>query len=403
MQVSMPRRPGACIRRRPLITSKEWSRDHDQIGGTCLPSGDVLGTSRRELRAAAVAELDRLTSSDAASAEGGENEVESRLSAALRGVVPVPDASVSIADDERVAIATVLEAIGHHWSLTEGRPRKLLLSVGRPSAATLRGGFTVIEDPGYRNRQWLQRALGLLRDNEAHLAAVLIEPLVQTTAGVSVAKPCEVALFADAVQGRGIPLVCDESAVGLGRTGTLFACEQCLIGPDLLYLGSNLTSGYLPLGAVAVAPTINRPVPDGVSTAQAIGGLGRKLGCAAALRHLEILTAATILDTVPDRAAEMRRLLGVLEGHCMVEAITQRGLIAGVSVASGEVGAEQLCALLDMQGISVERSGSGVALTPPLTITPYELERLCRAMLGALDELAQPDRTLSVDADTEEA
>ena len=98
----------------------------------------------------------------------------------------------------------------------------------------------------------------MIAEHAHELAAVVIEPLVQGAAGMQVAPPSAFAALADACREHAVLLVCDEVATGFGRTGTLFASEQCGLRPDLLCLGKGLTGGYLPLAATLTTERIYR-------------------------------------------------------------------------------------------------------------------------------------------------
>src|ERR1044072_8674787 len=86
----------------------------------------------------------------------------------------------------------------------------------------------------------------MVRENAERLAAVIVEPLVQGAAGMLVADPSAFGVLRVACAETGVLLICDEVATGFGRTGTLFASEQCGLRPDLLCLGKGLPRGYLP-------------------------------------------------------------------------------------------------------------------------------------------------------------
>src|SRR5579871_6272262 len=88
------------------------------------------------------------------------------------------------------------------------------------------------------------------------VAAVIVEPLVQCAGTMRMYDPVYLKLLRDACDRHGVHLVADEIAVGFGRTGTMFACEQASIRPDFMCLSKGLTAGYLPLSAVMTTEPI---------------------------------------------------------------------------------------------------------------------------------------------------
>src|SRR2546421_583903 len=150
-------------------------------------------------------------------------------------------------------------------------------------------------------------------EHAAGLAAGGVEPLVQGAAGMQVAAPSAFAELADACREHAVLLVCDEVATGFGRTGTLFASEQCGLRPDLLCLGKGLTGGYLPQSATVASQRVFDAFlgPD-LSEQTLYHGHsygGNALACAVARRHLELLDERDVLANVRARSAELQDLL----------------------------------------------------------------------------------------------
>ena len=132
-----------------------------------------------------------------------------------------------------------------------------------------------------------------LLERHAHeTAAVIVEPLVQCAGGMRMYHPAYLKLLREACDEHGVHLIADEIAVGFGRTGTLFACEQAGISPDFLCLSKGLTGGYLPLSAVLTGDRVYQAFYDEYAKLNAFlhshSYTGNPLACAAARATLSI-------------------------------------------------------------------------------------------------------------------
>ena len=133
-------------------------------------------------------------------------------------------------------------------------------------------------------------------------------------------------------------LICDEVATGFGRTGTLFAVEQCGVRPDLLCLGKGITGGYLPLSATVVSgPVYDAFLGADLSEKTLYHGhsySGNALASAVALRHLELLADGTVLANVGARADQLAAPLAErVAPLAAVREVRQRGLMTGIELA----------------------------------------------------------------------
>jgi adenosylmethionine-8-amino-7-oxononanoate aminotransferase len=203
-----------------------------------------------------------------------------------------------------------------------------------------------------------------------------------------------------AAQERGVLVIADEVATGFGRTGTLFASEQCGIRPDLLVLGKGITGGYLPLSATAA----NRNVYEGflgpdLSEATFYHGHsygGNALACAVARRHLELVDEGDVLANVRDRARELAKLLGErVAPSAAVAEVRQRGLMVGVELAppgSADRWGRRVCAEAVRRGVLLRPLGDVVVVMPMLTSTSAEIERIVDTLAAAIETVAGPDR-----------
>ena len=139
-----------------------------------------------------------------------------------------------------------------------------------------------------------------LAQHHGEVAAVIVEPLVQCAGGMRMYDPVYLKLLRDACDRYGVHLIADEIAVGFGRTGTMFACEQAGIRPDYLCLSKGLTGGYLPLSAVLTTDTIYDAFYDEYTRLNAFlhshSYTGNPLACAAANATLAIFRDEPVLE-----------------------------------------------------------------------------------------------------------
>ena len=377
----------------------------------------TLGHRVPELDAALREQLDRVAHSTML---GNGSRVVVELAEALAGVVPVDGPHFLFASDGAAAVEQALKIAFQLWANegVGGRTGYLALgdayhgdTVGSLSVGA--GGFgtdvfdplrfPVVRAPGYSDPDWAKRALSLLAPHAHQLAAAVIEPLVQGAAGMLVADPADVRYFADGCRDHGVLLIADEVATGFGRTGTLFASEQCGIRPDLLCLGKGITGGYLPLsvtvasdrvfGAFLGADLGERTLYHGHSYG------GNALAAAVARRHLALLSERDVLANVAARSAQLAALLGRrLGSDPAVAEVRQRGLMCGVELAPPAPDlrwGRRVCAAAVRRGVLLRPLGDVVVIMPPLSITAGEIERIVTVLGEALEEVVAADTARS--------
>jgi len=222
------------------------------------------------------------------------------------------------------------------------------------------------------------------------LAAVIVEPLVQGAGGMRMHPPEVLATVARLAKRHGLPLIADEIFTGFGRTGTLFACEQAGIVPDILCLSKALTGGTMALAAtVARGGVFEAFLSDDPAAALMHGPtfMANPLACAAANASLDLF------DTEP-RLAQALAIEGRLsEG---LAPLRHRPGIADVRVL-GAIGAVQFARPPDLadlkrrllaHGIWVRPFGDIVYLTPALTIGAADLDHLLAGVTAVVRETA---------------
>jgi adenosylmethionine-8-amino-7-oxononanoate aminotransferase len=343
---------------------------------------------------------------------GNGNVVVVELAEALARVVPVDDAHFLFASDGAAAVEQALKIAFQYWvNRGEAGHTQFLAFAGAYHGDTIGalsvgdGGFgtdlfdplrfPVLRAPGFSDPTCFAVACEIVAARASDLAAVIVEPLVQGAAGMQLADPDGLRALGAACREHDVLLICDEVATGFGRTGSLFASEQCGLRPDLLVLGKGLTAGYLPMSAtVANGPVFDAFLGPDLSSRTLYHGhsySGNALAAAVALRHLELLDAWSILDNVRARSDELLALLDDrIAPHPAVREVRLQGLMGGVELAPPTEGlrfARRVCAAAVDRGVLLRPLGDVVVLMPPLTVTSDELHRTVRALADALDEV----------------
>jgi adenosylmethionine-8-amino-7-oxononanoate aminotransferase len=370
----------------------------------------TLGHRVPELDQAARDQLGRVAHSTML---GNGNTVVVELAEALAAAVPVDDPHVLFASDGAVAVEQALKIAFQYWVNRGETGRTTFLALGDAyhgdtiGALSLGDGgvfsaafeplcFPVVRTPGYADPGWAAKACAAIDGHAGELAAVVLEPLVQGAAGMLCASAADVGRVGEACRRAGALLICDEVATGFGRTGTLFASEQCGVRPDLLCLGKGITGGYLAMSAtVASGRVFDAFLGSDLGSQTFYHGHsygGNALAAAVALEHLRLMGEWDVLANVRARADQLSALLAErIALRPEVLAIRQRGLMVGVELAPPGPGlrwGRQVCAGAVRRGVLLRPLGDVVVLMPPLTTTEDEIVRIVDALSGGLDDLA---------------
>jgi adenosylmethionine---8-amino-7-oxononanoate aminotransferase len=234
----------------------------------------------------------------------------------------------------------------------------------------------------------------LLTEHRGHVAAVILEPLVQGAAGMLLQPDGYLRAVRDCCDAHDVLLICDEVATGFGRTGTMFACEHEEIAPDLLCVGKGITGGYLPLAATLTTERIYEGflgTPEQTRTFfHGHTYTGNPLACAAGIATLETFARERTLEALQPKIELLTRLLehriAVLPG---VAAVRQRGFMVGIELigqpAEDRVG-HQVVLAARRRGAIIRPLGDVVVLMPPLSISDAELRRLVAITATAIAE-----------------
>jgi adenosylmethionine-8-amino-7-oxononanoate aminotransferase len=241
----------------------------------------------------------------------------------------------------------------------------------------------------------------VLTANRDRIAAVVVEPLVQGAAGILVHPPGYLRHVRDVTQRLGLLLICDEVAVGFGKTGTLFACEQEVVDPDIVCLAKGLTGGYLPLAATLTTDAIYDAFlgapHEGRTFFHGHTFTGNALGCAAALASCELFEQNNVLQQVQENAAIIERRFARLSDHPHVGEVRQKGIMVGIELvaerstlqpfdANRRMG-HQVTLAARKRGVIIRPLGDVVVLMPAPAMPGELVERLCDVTIESIDEV----------------
>jgi adenosylmethionine-8-amino-7-oxononanoate aminotransferase len=263
-----------------------------------------------------------------------------------------------------------------------------------PDANRLPPGVTREQGAEY----YLAQVAAALREHASSLAAVVIEPLVQCAAGMVMHPPGFLRGLRALTQQHGVLLIADEVAVGVGRTGTFFACEQEQVVPDLMCLAKGLTGGYLPVAATLATTEIwNAFLGTYAESRTFFHGHtygGNPLGCAAALASLAIFREEQTLSHLPAKMARLAMHLERLAKLPHVGNVRQRGMIAALDLVTDKTSGQLIpweqkrglavCSQALREGVWLRPLGSTLVVMPPLAISLEEIDFLFAALERAI-------------------
>ncbi|MHB1676142.1 MAG: adenosylmethionine--8-amino-7-oxononanoate transaminase [Sulfuriferula sp.] len=228
----------------------------------------------------------------------------------------------------------------------------------------------------------------VLQQHQQRVAAVIIEPLVQAAAGMAMHHPAYLRRVRQLCDQYAVHLIADEIAVGFGRTGTMFACEQAAIKPDLMCLSKGITGGYLALSAVLASATIYQAFYAD-STARGFlhshSYTGNPLACRAALASLAIFEQDQVLASNMRKADYLDAAAAPLREHTRVANFRRTGMIWAFDVVDADADFARdfyLAALA--QDLLLRPIGNTVYFMPPYVITEAEIDYLLAGTLAAL-------------------
>jgi beta-alanine--pyruvate transaminase len=224
------------------------------------------------------------------------------------------------------------------------------------------------------------------------IAALIVEPM-QGSAGVIVPPTGYLKRLREICIKHGILLIFDEVITGFGRLGTKFGADYFDVIPDIITCAKGLTNGVVPMGAVAVKREIYdafmEKSPEGaIELPHGYTYSAIPIACAAAIATLDIFTAEKLEDRAASLSAYFEQAAHSLKGLPMVKDIRNIGLVAGIEfeAITGKPGALAFATYLKCyeMGVHVRFTGDIIAISPPLTIEKYEIERIFNTLADAI-------------------
>lgn len=232
-----------------------------------------------------------------------------------------------------------------------------------------------------------------LRAHADSVCAVIIEPLVQCAGGMRMYDPIYLGLLRAACTKYNVHLIADEIAVGFGRTGTLFACEQAAITPDFMCLSKGLTGGYLPLSAVLTTNNVYQAFYDDYQKLTAFlhshSYTGNALACRAALATLSIFKAQGVITANKALAQALAKAVERFKDHPNVAEVRQTGMIVAIELVKNKATREpfpwqerrglRVYQHALSNGVLLRPLGNVIYFMPPYIITEAEINLMVDA------------------------
>ena len=241
----------------------------------------------------------------------------------------------------------------------------------------------------------MERALA---QHASQICAVIVEPLVQCAGNMRMYDPIYLALLREACDRYDVHLIADEIAVGFGRTGTMFACEQAGISPDFMCLSKGLTGGYLPLSVVLTSNDIYHAFYDDYHKLNAFlhshSYTGNALACRAALATLDLFEQGDTLNANRVLASAMADSTEHFCEHPHVAEVRQRGMILAIEMIKDKSkriaypwqerrGIKVYQYGLD-HGVLLRPLGNVVYFMPPYVITSEQIDMIAAVAWGGI-------------------
>jgi len=377
---------------------------------------NLFGHANPQINAAIRDQMDRV---EHVMLAGLTHEPVIELSERLKAITPGDLGHCFYASDGASATEIALKMSFHYWQLAGKSGKTQFVSLQNDYHGETLGSLSVTDvaifrqtyapllrpcthvmtpdwryaEPGESPEAYALRAADAL---DAHLAqhhhdtaALIIEPLIQGATGMGMYHPVYLKRAREICDKYQVHLIADEIAVGFGRTGSMFACEQADITPDFLCLAKGLSGGYLPISAVLTTESIYQQFYDDTSAHAFLHShthTGNALACRAAQAVLDIFEQDNVLETNRVKAAYLNNAAAVLSSHSKVRNFRNCGMIWAFDVDTDDVHfSEKLFQAGLKHRLLIRPLGNTVYFMPPYIITEDEIDVLVNGTLRSLD------------------
>ena len=389
------------------------SEGREYIDGNSSIWTNIHGHNHPRINAAISRQLERVAHT---SFLGFTNPAAIELAESLVGLFPRDTLTrVFYSDDGSTGIEAALRISDQFWKLS-GSNRCEFVSfrggyhgdtAGAASlgAGLMFGGLRKFDMP-IRQVERMEDLEALLPEITERIQALIIEPLIQGAAGMRLWPAGTLKRVREWCDNTRALLIVDEVMTGFGRTGTMFACDQEGVIPDMMILGKALTGGYLPLAATLLTDKVFAPFRAGFSSEETLyyghSYTGNALGCAAALASLEVFADENVLDSLQSKIERLAEELRVFKGVPAVSDVRQCGFIAAIELDPssaphrGGIGAA-VCRAARKHGLLTRPIRNVIVLMPPFCITERQLSQAVSAVRSAIIEVCETgSRTAAV-------
>jgi adenosylmethionine-8-amino-7-oxononanoate aminotransferase len=368
-----------------------------------------VGYGRTEIADAAAAQMRKLH------AYSHYGDVSSRptteLAERISGFAPVKDAAVFFTSGGGESIETVVKLVRRYWSLLDRPERTVIVSRERAYHGLAGYGTSIVGTEAFKvgvgplaggtarvpwdSPEALEATIAEI--GAEHVAAFFCEPIIGA-GGILLPPEGYLQAVQDICRAHGVLFVVDEVICGYGRVGDWFASCRVGLEPDAMTFAKGITSGYVPLGGVIVGRRLQEPFWDGPAAGVWRHGYtysGHASAAAAAHANLDIIEREGLLARGLALETELQDALAPLAAHELVSEIRGGlGAVAAVQIdpalLADEPGlTDRVTSRARHHGVLTRTLvGGGLQVSPPLVISPDELDEVASGLTGALDDVA---------------